>query len=308
MLHEHHFRAMNTDIGAWVWSETPEAIFALHEVESMFHDVEAQLSRFRPQSELSRLNAAAGKNPVPVAPLLYTVLALALRAAEETGGVFDPTVLHALRQAGYDRSFETIPAQEDVAESNNKPHPIDWRQIRLDPVERTVWMPKGLGIDLGGIAKGWTVDQAAELLADVGPTLVDAGGDIRVIGCPQGEPWPVAVQSPFDLDKDEMVLALQDGAVATSSIGGRTWVRNGQRQHHLIDPGLGRPSESDLHTVTVLAATAVEAEVAAKVALILGADAGKDFLRRRGLNGLFYDKGGAWEAIGVLPMIQTANP
>ncbi|RME59788.1 MAG: hypothetical protein D6790_10175, partial [Caldilineae bacterium] len=103
---------------------------------------------------------------------------------------------------------------------------------------------------------------------------------------------------PFDPDADVMVLGLQDGAVATSSIGGRTWMRNGQQQHHLIDPGTGRPSESDLHTVTVLASTAAEAEVAAKVALILGPEAGEDFLRRRGLTGIFHTRTGAQRVVG----------
>ena len=150
----------------------------------------------------------------------------------------------------------------------------------------TARLPAGLGIDLGGIAKGWAVDRATEMLAAWGAALVDAGGDLRATAAPDGEPWPIAVQDPFDEMNDLFVIGLTKGAMATSSIGKRRWERHGQAMHHLIDPRSGLPSQSDLHTVTVLAPTAAEAEVAAKVALILGQHAGLRYLNERGLAGV----------------------
>lgn len=309
MLVEHRFRAMNTDIGVWLWSTSPAADSLLHEVEQLFADVEEQLSRFHADSELSRLNTQAGKGATAISPLLATVLAQALKAARKTDGVFDPTVLHVLCQAGYDRSFENI-GRNGVAQ-NNRPQAnvtaADWRQVEFDAVDRWVRLPAGLGIDLGGIAKGWTVDQAIQLAQTWGAALVDAGGDMRAVGRPGGEAWPVAVQDPFDETGELMTLALTDCAVATSSIGRRCWQRDGERVHHIIDPRAGQASASDLHTVTVLAQTATEAEVAAKTALILGGREGAAYLRRAGYAGLLTQRNGSRQIIGPIPQIEVTR-
>jgi thiamine biosynthesis lipoprotein len=298
MLHEHRFRAMNTAVAAWLWTDSPLAGARLNEVERFFTQVEAELSRFRPQSGLSRLNAAAGRGPQSISPLLVEVLALALEAARASSGVFDPTVLNALHAAGYDRSFEQIEAGNGVPQCS--PSALSgngWQQVLLDAAEGTATLPAGLSIDLGGIAKGWAVDQAALQLGQWGPALVDAGGDIRSVGTP-GEPWPVAVQDPFDETRDLAVILLAGNAVATSSIGGRRWQRNGQSMHHLIDPRTGHPSRSDLHTVTALAPTAVGAEVMAKVVLLLGRQEGQRYARTRGHNVLCVGQDGQQSLAG----------
>ena len=347
MLHEYRFRAMNTDVAAWLWSDSPLASARLREVEAFFGRVEAELSRFRANSGLNQLNAEAGKGPRPVTALLQTVLAAALREARASDGIFDPTMLNALRQAGYDRSFDLLEKSPDEpggwavgAKSSDrgitshtslesKPQPEKlrfggdatngWERVRLDQVEGTVALPKGLGIDLGGIAKGWTVDRAAEMLAGqgigrdagIGPdaedaALVDAGGDIRSTAAPGGEPWPIAIQHPLDAACDLGVLNLSDGAVATSSVGGRCWQQNDRTMHHLIDPRTGEPSRSNLHAVTVLAPTTVVAEVAAKVALILGQDEGAAYLKNRGLSGLLMDHAGSAHVVGELRLEKLA--
>ncbi|MFN2166453.1 MAG: FAD:protein FMN transferase [Anaerolineae bacterium] len=303
MLHEHRFRAMNTDVGAWLWSSSPQAGTQLQAVETSFATIESELSRFRPESGLSMLNASAGAGPQPVSPLLQEVLVRALEAAQESQGLFDPTVLGALCHAGYDRSFELITPGSTghaLGPRTGLAAP-DWRRVSLDPIARTVTLPAGLGIDLGGIAKGWAVDQAAEALAPWGPALVDAGGDMRATAAPGGEPWPIAVQNPFDPPRDFMVLTLERGAIATSSIGRRQWQRNGQAVHHLIDPRNGRSSQSDLHTVTTLAPSAAEAEITAKVALLLGLQEGERFLRGRNIAALLIDRTGGQTIVGPLP-------
>lgn len=303
MLTEHHFRAMNTDVGVWLWSAGPTAKSILAEVEEMFADVESQLSRFRDDSELCRLNARAGQGAVTVSPLLCRVLTQALAAARQTDGIFDPTLLPQLRQAGYDRSFELLANAGD--DSPYLPAPsgrYGWRQVCLDPANRTVELPAGVAIDLGGIAKGWTVDRASELLADWGPSLVDAGGDMRASGLPGGESWPVALEDPFHPEMDLLTLALNDCAVATSSIGKRHWQRKGQRFHHLIDPRTGTSAQSDLHTVTALSPSALEAEVAAKTALLLGSAEGTAWLQKRKNPAILIQRDGQRTTIGQLPL------
>ncbi|MCB0002277.1 MAG: FAD:protein FMN transferase [Anaerolineae bacterium] len=292
---------MNTDVGIWLWNPSRQVDRLMQHAMQRFEEAEAELSRFRPDSGLSRLNAAAGLGPQTVSPLLWTALNRAVEAARQTLGLFDPTVLDLLRAAGYDRSFELLNGSSDTLGPSAKPS-CGWHQIRFYDSVGQVELPAGVGIDLGGIAKGWTVDRVAVSLATHGPVLVDAGGDIRAIGMPGGEPWPVAVQDPFDETRDCAVLALNGGAVATSSIGRRRWQRNGQTMHHLIDPRTGQPSDSDLHTVTVLADTAEEAEVSAKTVLMLGTQAGASWLKRRDLRGLLIDRRGREHSVGTLPI------
>lgn len=300
MLRETHFHAMNTRVAIWLWSASSHAADLLGHAARRFAEVEAELSRFRPDSGLSRLNATAGQGAQPVSPLLWTVLSHALQAARTSHGLFDPTVLRPLRAAGYNCSYELLVDGNGTGDTAGRPA-WGWRLIGLSAPERFVELPTGIGIDLGGIAKGWTVDRVADELAQHGPVLVDAGGDIRAIGAPDREGWPIALQDPFDETRDRAVIGLRDGAVATSSIGRRRWQRDGQLRHHIIDPRTGQSSDSDLHTVTVVANTAEEADVAAKVALLLGARHGVDYLVQRRLAGLLIDRHGQEHRAGPLP-------
>lgn len=306
MLYEHQFRAMNTDIGVWVWSADPERMprirSALAWAEHFFGRAEAEMSRFRSSSALGRLNRGAGHGPQVVSPMLWTVLAAALDAAHESAGIYDPTVLHSLEGAGYDRSFEAIEASG--ATKTYSP-PVwtfgSWRRIRMDDGARSVDLPGDLAVDLGGIAKGWTVDHVAVTLAPLGPVLVDAGGDLRVIGTVDGEPWPIGVQAPFTPERDCALVRLRGGALATSSIGGRRWRRGGRILHHVIDPRTGTSADSDLHAVTVHAPDAMTADVSAKVVLVLGSESGTAHLLKRGLSALLTATDGREMVVGDFP-------
>ncbi len=278
------FRAMNTDVVGVVVvpaDRAHEAEMALGQVQSLFAEVEATLSRFRPDSDLSKLNRAAGA-PYKASPMLFNAVDLALRAARESEGVFDPTILGALVGAGYDRSFEMLASRDVGAAVARTPSRFTWRDVRLDYDSRQIYLPVGCGIDLGGIGKGWTVDLARLLLWPFEHFAVDAGGDMYLSGAQaNGEEWTVAVEDPRQPGRDLCVLRIRDRAVATSTVVRRHWLQGGQERHHLIDPRTGEPAVGDVLAATVVADTVARAECLAKVALILGEDAGIDYLSQQ---------------------------
>jgi FAD:protein FMN transferase len=247
------FRAMGTDVELLLDVE-PSALSdaALTRAEQEFERLELLLSRFRPDSELSALNRLGS---LQAGDDLLTVTMLALEARDRTCGLFDPTVHDAVVAAGYDRTFEELPVDGPPAAPQRCAGEvrIDGRKIELEP---------GFRLDLGGIAKGYAVDRAAELLVGVGPCLVNAGGDLAG----RQRSWPVGVETP----DGQITLALDDGAIATSGSDRRRWLRGGTEAHHLIDPKLGLPAAGDYLRVTVVAASATEAEVLA-TAVFLGA-------------------------------------
>ncbi len=274
MYNDLHFRAMNTDINAFLWH--PDAAFArarLHNVEQFFHEAHARFTRFEASSELSALNATAGQ-PFRASPQMIEVVELALKFSAATGGLFNPTIIGALEAAGYDRTFEAI-AERGSHQAGSRTPISPTSAIGLDHTRQTITLPKNVRIDLGGIAKGWAVQRATEQLAAYGPCLVDAGGDIMTLGVVPGTAdWSIEVADPFDRDQTVTTLNIRDRAVATSGIDRRRWQYNGAWQHHLIDPRTGQPADSDLLTATVIAPTTVEAEVYAKTLFLLGSASG----------------------------------
>ncbi|MFN3929110.1 MAG: FAD:protein FMN transferase, partial [Thermoflexus sp.] len=292
---------MGCQMKAMVDSESSHAAAALQEVPRWFAAWERHLSRFREDSELSRLNRSAGR-PTPVSPTLWEVLRAALLAAQISEGLVVPTILPALEVAGYDRPFEQM-----LPEAPGEPAETwvtglhAWQRIRLDPKQRTVTLPDGVGLDLGGIAKGWAADQVVRRLAPYGPALMDAGGDIAVSGpMRDGRPWPIGVVDPRRtsqalLDDPPLigVIRIARGGVATSGRDIRRWRQGGEERHHLIDPRTGRPARTDILTVTAVARTAYEAEIAAKVVFLLGSRDGLAWLERRpGMAGLIVREDG----------------
>ena len=296
--HSHHFRAMGTDVALWLWNSSEQrARSALLAAEGFFAQTEARLSRFRADSELSRLNRTAGK-PFAASPVLFDLVAEALAWRDRTGGIFDPAVLNALIASGYDRTFSAVKVEDrSTGESGvgvsvdagagftgaSQGARVDSSGIVLGP-GRQILLPEGVGIDLGGIAKGWTIQQAAHRLGMWGPCLVDAGGDIACVGKPPGEPWVVTVADPRvedeHADEDIAVVSLSNAAIATSSRIYRSWRQGGRAAHHLIDPRTGAPAATNIYSVTVLADRLPDAEIYAKTALILGEEQGLAYLNQ----------------------------
>ena len=269
-------------------------------VRELFAEWERSLSRFKPESELSRLNARAGE-PVSASRLLYSVLETALKAADASQGIYDPTLLTQIVALGYSVSFDTLPA--DVVPPSQSAIPLPgggWRAIVLDPVTRTVTLPHGIGLDFGGIAKGMAVDAALERLRQLGcaHALINAGGDLAVLGLPPlADAWPIAAP----LRDEWQIVPLARGALATSGVARRRWRQGGVERHHLLDPRTGQPASGGLWSVSVAAATCAQAEIAAKVAFILGPEAGARFLGRQHLAGLLVREDSRRISVGDWP-------
>lgn len=232
---------------------------------------EQRFTRFTDTSELADLNRSAGEW-FQASPEMFTVLQAAKNMAIKTNGLFNPAILPALKQAGYDRSMDEIrnnPARTSRIEVLAL---VDFRTILLDTATRSVCLPEGMQIDLGGIAKGWIAEQTARQLAQYSQACaVSAGGDMFMINLPQDEPdWLIGLEDPMRPEHDLALLHVSPGALATSSITKRKWQHNGRAQHHLIDPRTGEPAITEWLSVTVWAEQAVEAEVYAKALLIGG--------------------------------------
>lgn len=269
------FRALGCQVQAWVDSAVPEAVEALAALPAMFDAWENALSRFRPHSELNWLNAHPAQW-VRVSPTLWEVLQLSMAAARVTGGLVTPTILPALENAGYTRSFERGPAAP--ARRTPPGRVADWSAVRWRPAHRAVYLPAGVRLDVGGVGKGWAVQMAARWLSRWGSVLVEAGGDIATLGAgPQGAGWPVAVAHPLE-QRDVVTLRLRGRAVATSGSDYRRWQWQGQPRHHLIDPHTGQPARTDVLSVSVTAPSVMRAELSAKAMFLLGAEAGLRWL------------------------------
>lgn len=254
----------------------------LPHVPGWFEEWEQVLSRFRIDSELTRLNLRPGQ-PVEVSQILWEVFQCGQAAEQMTNGLVTPILLGALLEAGYDRSFKDLPHLAPLAPAPDKKEaPASLPQITADPTAHTLTLPPGTGLDFGGIAKGWAAHQAMLRLHVEGPALVDAGGDIAVSG-PRtaGRPWQVGVADPFH-ERDEIeTLFVYGGGIATSGKDRRRWRRDGILQHHIIDPLTFQPAETDLLTVSVIAPNVMQAEAAAKAAFILGSHAGLEWIETR---------------------------
>ena len=232
-------------------------------------------SRFRSDSELARVNAAAGR-PTTVTPLLAEAVAAALHAARQTDGDVDPTLGEALLAAGYDADFAALPPDGDAV-IPRPPRSGAWRGIELDEATGVLRLPPGTVLDLGATAKALGSDRAAGRITAAVPeagVLVNLGGDIAVAGPPFPAGWPVRVTDRPVSDDDGgsgQVVHLHGGGLATSSTAVRRWRRGGVRYHHILDPRTGLPVDPVWRTVTVTAASCVDANTASTAAIVRGA-------------------------------------
>ena len=238
--------------------------------------IDEAASRFREDSELARLNRQPGR-PMRISPLLGKALAAGLRGARLTGGAVDPTVGSAVRLAGYDRDFDSIPA--DGSPINLRVSRVPgWQAIHFDEATSTVTVRRGVEVDLGAMAKALASDLAAAAALEAagsGGVLVSLGGDIAVAGDPPLDGWTVQASenSNAPINEDEETISIQSGGIATSSTTVRRWTRGGVLLHHIIDPATGLPAAGPWRTATVVAGSCVDANIASTAAIVMGESA-----------------------------------
>jgi thiamine biosynthesis lipoprotein len=245
-------------------------------VEAELRAIDVACSRFHADSEISRLNRAAGR-PTRVGSLLAEAVLCALRAAWLTGGAVDPTVGGAVIAAGYDRDFAAL---------RPRPRPAavrvpGWRVVRVEPDGETVRMPAGVTLDLGATAKALAADRAARAAAAATGcgVLVNLGGDLATAGPAPVAGWRVRVTDDHTAPEGAgETVEITAGGLATSSTTVRRWATG----HHIVDPATGAPAAAPWRTVSVAAASCVDANVASTAAIVLG-DAAPAWLAQRGL-------------------------
>jgi thiamine biosynthesis lipoprotein len=259
---------------------------AVSEVERELEAIDRACSRFRDDSDLFRLNEAGGAW-IEVDDLLLQAVGVALRAARLTDGLVDPTVGEAMMRIGYDRDFSRIVA--DGPASARTPSWIwtaGWRRVELRPGRGEIRMPRGMRIDLGSTAKALAADRAAASAAAATGcgVLVSLGGDVALGGgALEGAGWPVGIADDHaGTPEPGETIAIASGGLATSSTTIRRWSRGGVPVHHIVDPRTGAPAREVWRTVSVCAATCVDANTASTAAIVFG-DEAPDWLARQGL-------------------------
>jgi len=286
------FQAMGTDVSVEIIDGGASADGCLRNVEKIFSGNENIFSRFREDSELAMLNRNLGKE-VRVSDKMYEVLELCVKFYGLSEGYFDPRVLANLEKIGYDKDFRAndLNSKED-------------RQIGLEKINRDlqedlvlpVGQPAGektvlirRRIDTTGIAKGYSVDEAARYLKKEGfkNFMVDAGGDMFASGVDgKNESWQIGIEG---MDDGDFVLKLDDEGIATSGISRKRWQIGGKKFHHLVNPKAPENFSFDIKTVTVIAEKTVEADGRAKVLVIMGREEGLRFANENNIKALFLD-------------------
>src|SRR5438132_8342812 len=257
-------------------------------------------SRFRDDSDLARINRGAGA-AVGVSPLCRDAVRAALLVAEATDGLVDPTVGAAMERIGYDRDFPAI------VEAGKRPRGSavpGWQHVEVDDESGTVRVPSGVHLDLGASAKALAADRAAtDAAAATGVgVLVSLGGDIAVAGTPPEGGWRIRVTDDHDapLDAPGQTVSISSGGLATSSTTVRRWRRGGAEMHHIVDPRTGLPAATHLRTVSVAAASCIDANAATTAAVILG-EAAAAWLSERDLPARIVDAAGRIDHVGGWP-------
>lgn len=263
---------MGTVIRTELWSDDPlTAAEAIRLVNEEMHRIDRSMSTYKPDSDISRINRDAAKNPVTISAELLDLIARGIEMSRLTHGAFDIT--YASVGQLYDFRAGVRPDEKQIAATLPA---ISYRFVELDLIERTVFFARqGVRIDLGGIAKGYAVERGAGILRAQGIEhgLVSAGGDSRVLGDRRGAPWIVGVRDPRNSDRVVARLPLIDEAISTSGDYERFFEEDGVRYHHIISPATGH-SASEVRSVTIIGPDATMTDGLATSVFVMGVDNG----------------------------------
>jgi thiamine biosynthesis lipoprotein ApbE len=278
---------------------------ACSRIQQELDAIDRACSRFRTDSELSLLNARAGRR-FHASTLLIEALEVALHAAELTGGDVDPTIGRALELAGYDRDWRLLatPRDEPPRATITARVRAGWRTVALDRATSSIRIPTGVRLDLGATAKAWVADRAAAAAVAAGGcgVLVSIGGDVATSGPAPAGGWRIRVTDDHRSDPSApgQTISVCSGGLATSSTAVRRWSHGGRTMHHIIDPSTGAPARTRWRTVSVAAADCTAANIAATAALVRG-DGARGWLERLGLPARLVDWDGRVIAVGDWP-------
>lgn len=280
----------------WVaTAQSPSSQDIRHGIEAQLELVDAQMSTWKPDSDLSRFNRAPANTWQTLPPELFSVLQHALQLARDTGGAYDPTVgpLVGLWGFGAGNKDVAVPDAERLAQARSS---VGWQRLQLDALAQRVLQPGGSQLDLSSIAPGYAVDRIAHHLDSIGihDYLVEHGGELRGHGQrPEGGVWRVGIEQPDADDGEAMAMVIRlDNRASGSSGDYRKYIEiDGVRRSHHIDPRTGAPVAHALASVTVLDADTMYADAQAAALMVLGPEQGLAFARERGLAALFILRG-----------------
>jgi thiamine biosynthesis lipoprotein len=278
--YEASHQAMGTEYTVVAYGH--DQAFLAEVINQVFEEIDQldeQMSNYKPESELSRINREAAQHELTVEPHLFGLLQYSLRASRESGGDFDITVGPLMKLWGFFRGQGRLPRSGEIAQVRNQ---IGYQHVHLDPVRRTIrFDTSGVELDLGGIAKGYAVDQAAEILRSNGVTsaLISSGGSsIYALGSPPGDRgWKITVRDPFDEYKPADVFHLQNFALSTSGNYEKFFQIKGRIYCHIMDPHTGWPVQNMLSTVGA-APTGIETEALTKIFFVGGVEKSRQYL------------------------------
>lgn len=275
------FFALNTIIDFTVYGDK-RAEKALEKALARVNEIENRMSTTIPESDVSRINQNAGKQPVKVHDDTFFVIKKALEYAKLTDGAFDITIYPIVQLWGITTDHPKVPTWQEIAQRLSL---VDYRQVRLNEQEKTVYLTKeGMGIDLGAIAKGYAADEVARIFREAGVkhALINMGGNVVVVGDkPNGTSWRIGIRDPRSEETGEQhfaVLEVQDRAVVSSGDYERyikdAYEKTGIRYHHIFDPKTGYPARSGLMATTIVSSSSIDADALSTIVFILGADKG----------------------------------
>ncbi len=268
--------------------------------EAIFEEIRRieNLTSFHKDSSLNEINRASGQGPVKVDPELLGLIATGFQFAEKSSGAFDPTIGPVCKLWQFSGGGE--PRLPEKTEIQNRLTKVGWRRVRIDMEAGTITLPEsGMALDLGGIAKGYTLDKVADVIRKLGisSALVNLGGDVLVIGEREpGKPWRIGVQDPRDPKGIIAVAGLKDKVIMTSGDYERYFIQNDKRYHHLLDPTTGYPADK-LQSVTVVGPNGTTSEAASVSVFVMGAEQGLKYLESfPGMEGFVVDSVGKLSA------------
>jgi FAD:protein FMN transferase len=263
---------MGTAINVELWDEDAEQGRALTQsVMNEMQRIDDLMSTYKPESELSFINANAAEGPVTVSTELLSLITRALEYSVITTGAFDITYASAGQY--YDYRTGKKPSEQQLEQALPA---INYRHVKIDPQASTIeFLRQGVRIDLGGIAKGYAVDRCMEILRNAGVenAIISAGGDSRVIGKRWDRPWNVGIRNPRDKNSIVSMIPLENSAISTSGDYERYFEEDGVRYHHILNPGTGT-SPHEVYSSSIIGTMATDTDALSTSVFVLGVKQG----------------------------------